>query len=295
MKIAFWSNTSELCSVSSDLAAISVVCAIQYDCSIIAMENRLCHYGLGKAYNGGSRAELLDEVGTNYYDGCGMEGLLRKIYRGDYHPRTLKTYLKEIINQRLYYIPQSRAIHNEIFDYELEHCLHPLFELMEAQCDLCFIDTASNNNLSSKIILEEADLIVVNLSGKPSLIDDFFLNYSSLISKSIFILDHSYSQIRQKPRSLGITNVAEGTSFKELRQISKFYHVPLDHLFTIPENEAYQNNYQLGYVHEFISRNLSCTRENPNYHFICSISKIADTIMQRYRNKQRDLDTCGRL
>jgi hypothetical protein len=279
MKAAFWSNANDFCTVSANLAAISVASAIRYPYSIITMENRLCRHNLGKAFNGGTRANLLDDVGTNYYDGSGIEGLLRKIYREEIRPGILKSYLKEIINKHLYYIPQSRVIHNEIFDYELDHCIQPLFRMLEESADLCFIDTASNNNLSTKIILEEADLIVVNLCQKSSVLEDFFLNYSSLISKAVFIIsqyDHH--------------------SLYSVRQISKQYNVPIENMIPIPYNERYDNAYHGGYVHEFISRNIGCIKENPNFTYIQAVKKASHIIMKRTEllAKQKEILLCGR-
>jgi hypothetical protein len=279
VKVSFWSNANEMCTVSANLAAISVACAIRSSYSIISMENHLCSHNLGKAYNGGARANILDDAGTNYYDGSGFEGLLRKIYRGDSHSGILKSYITEIINQHLYYIPQSRILHNEIFDYELDHCIEPLFRMIEENTDLCFIDTASHNNLSTKIILEESDLIVINLCQKSSILDDFFLNYSSLISKAIFIISHYNHH-----------------SLYTLRQISNQYNIPAEIIIPFPDNERYENAYLNGYVHEFISRNINCDKECQNYLFAQAVKKASHIILRKMEvlAKQKEIFLCGR-
>lgn len=279
MKVAFWSNANELCSVSANLAAVSVASAIRYPYSIITMENRLCAHNLGRAYNGGTRACVLDEVGTNYYDGSGMEGLLRKIYRGDARSTVLRSYLKEIIHKHLYYIPQSRILLSEIFDYELDHCMEHLFHMIDDNAELCFIDTASNNNLSTKLILNESDLIVVNLCQKSSVLDDFFLHYSALLSKSIFIISN------YNPHSI-----------YTIKQITRLYQVPTENLIPIPVNERYQDAYLSGRVYEYISRNMSCSKENPNFYFIQSVKKASLTVIKKIEQmrKQREVQLCPR-
>lgn len=264
MKIAFWSNSNEICGVSANLAAISVISAIRYSYSIITMENRLSQHNLGRAYNGGAYAGALDEAGANYYDGSGIEGLLRKMYRGDIRPGSLTACLKEIIHRRLYYIPQSRVIHNEIFDYELNHCIRPLFQMIEESSDLCFIDTASNHNLSTQIILEEAELIVVNLCQKSSILEDFFLNHSSLISKAVFIISNY-----------------EHHSLYPVRQIAKLLHIPAEQIIPIPYNERYRAAYQGGYVYEYISRNFGCARDSSDFMFIQAVKRASHLIMKK--------------
>ncbi len=277
MKIAFWSNVREWSSVSPNLAAISVAIAIRYPYSIITLENHLCNHGLGKAYNDRTRAALLADAGTNYYDGFGMEGLLRKIYRREYHIGTLQSHLKEIIKDRLYYIPQSRVILNDLFDYEFEHCINPLFYLLDNNADVCFIDTACNS-LSTKNILEESDLIVINLCQKASIIEDFFQRYSSLIPKAVFLI-----------------NDYDPHHILNYKQISKQYGVPSENVIGMPSSERYRDAYLGGYVHQFISRNLHCQKEDPDYMFMQTVKKAAVTIIRKVEinTKQKEIHSCG--
>lgn len=264
MKIAFWSNSPEECRVSPNLAAISVASVIRYPYSIITMENRLSSKNLGKAFYGNSRECILYEAGANYYDGKGLEGLVRKIYRGDMNNDMLKTYLKEIISEHLYYIPQSGVIHNEIFDYELSYCIQPLLEIIEEYADICLIDTVGCQLLSTKAILEEADLIVVNLCQKQSILENFFLNYSSVIPKAIIIISNY-----------------EFNSRLNYRKIAKMYELPPEDLTVIPDNVSYDNAYKNGVIVEFLSRNYSCSRESDNYLFMQAVKKAAYMIIKK--------------
>ncbi len=279
MKVAFWSNASELCSVSQNLAAISVASVNRFPYSIIAMENRLQSHNLGKAYHSREKYNTHDSVGTNYYDGNGIEGLLRKIYRGEYHPDILKSYLNEIIRKHLYYIPQSRIIHSEIFDYEFDHCIYSLFQMTNQCADICFIDTASNNSLSTKIILEEADLIVINLCQKKNVLEDFFQNFVSLIPKAVFIISN------YDPKAVNSSQIL----FRE-------YHIPRENIIAIPFNELYHIAYESGNVLDFIHCNYSCNMDNPNYPFIQSIKKATYIIIRKLEQitRQRVFNPCGK-
>lgn len=277
MKIAFWSNISEKCNVSANMAAISIASIIRYPYSMVLLENQLNKNNLGKAFNGVSQINLYNEVGTNYYDGGGMEGLLRKIYRGNYNSSTLKSHLIEIINQHLYYIPQSRTIPNDIFDYEFDHCYLTLLHMIEDNADICMIDTASNNNLSTKTILEEADLIVVNLCQNQFVLEDFFTNYSSIIPKAVFLIsDYDYHD------------------YLNSKRLSRLYQIPWEDILVIPSNISYQDAYVNGSVVEFIYRYYSCLKENPNFVFLYSIKKAAYFIIKKAEQvvKQKEFSAC---
>jgi len=277
VKIAFWSNSPQECKVSSNLAAICVASVIRYPYSIIAMENRLSSDNLGKAFLGTGRECVLYEAGTNYYDGRGLEGLVRKIYRGDCDNEILKSYLKEIINGHLYYIPQSGVIHNEIFDYELNECIQPLFAMLEKRADICIANASCSQILSTKSILEEADLIVVNLCQKQSVLENFFLNYSSIIPKSIFIIS-SY----------------ELNSRLNYKRIAQMYELELDCITVIPDNVLYDLAYNSGHTIEFLYRNYSCPKESGNYYFIQAIKKAAYLMVKKAAElcKNRESTAC---
>lgn len=263
MKIAFWSNSYEKSGVSSNLAAISAASVIRYPYSVAVVENHLSYHNLGWAFLGRNHAYDFRESAINYYEGGGIEGLLRKIYRGYTDSGILIPYLKEIIPKHLYYIPQGGVIHSELFDYEFTHNAAELFQLLEEKADLCFIDT-THNILSSKTILEEADLIVVNLCQNIIYLEDFFENYSSLISKSIFLINNYSNQ-----------------SILNCRKISTLYDVPKENIIPIPYNDLFQDAYTRGSVVEFMTGNFMCSKENSNYPFIQAVRKAAGTIMKR--------------
>lgn len=264
MKIAFWSNAHEQANVSHNLAAVSVACVIRYPYTVAVMENHLRKDNLGWAYYGCNKSCLLHDVGVNYYEGGGIEGLLRKIYRGNHDQAILKSYLKDIIQDHLYYIPQSGIINSALFDYEFNLNSAILFSMLEEAVDIYFIDTASFNSLSSKSILEDSDLIVVNLCQSKKYIDDFFHNYSSLIPKSVFILG-SYSF----------------HSMYTCKRIAHNYGLLPDNITPIPENELFDEACVQGRAVEFITRNYMCVKDNPNNIFIQSIKRATAMIMRR--------------
>jgi hypothetical protein len=302
LKIAFWSNCGEKCNVSSNLAAISVASVIRYPYSVVLVENRLNNHNLGKAFTGNSIRRLREDASTNYYDGDGIEGLLRKIYRNngciaaDHNIvvnssiatngsiatnnriikndsyAVLRPYLKEIINRHLYYIPQGHILHNEIFEYEFNHCFQPLLQLLKGNFNICMLHAASQKNLSTKTILQEADLIVVNLNQNKYYLEDFFDNYSSMIPKAVFIISNYDSE-----------------ALLSRARISWEYRIPLENILAIPDNVSYQNAYHCSSVIEFIYHNYSCPKTNPNYTFIQAIKKAAFQIIKRAEASAREL------
>ncbi len=262
MKIAFWSNSYEQSLVSYNLAAVSIASVMRFPYRVTVLENHLYKDNLGHAFLGAGRMPFLREVGTNYYEGGGIEGLLRIIYRGESNPTVLGNYQKEIIPNHLFYLPQSGYIHNEVFDYEFNLNLNPLFRMLSVS-DLSYIGTAPMN-LNSKTILEAADLIVVNLCQNQNFLEDFIQSYSSLIPKAVFLIGN-YSNRNILSR----------------RRISELCEVPLEDITPIPWNQDFQEACSRGRAVEFITGNYRCTSDNPNYSFIQSIRRAAGMIIKR--------------
>lgn len=279
MKVAFWSNARQ-CGVTSNLAALSIASVIRFPYKILALENHLCPNNLGCAYLGRGKADMVAEVGTNYYEGGGSEGLIRRIYRSTKSNYNLEPYLNEIIDNHLYYMPQGQVIHSDLFDYEFNQTIEPFFNLVDNFSDITFIDTASSNSLSTKTIIEEADLIVVNLCQDKRILEDFFDGYSSHISKAIILIS-KYSS----------------NSLLSIKRISKTYDFPMERILPIPYNEIFESTFTRGRVVEFIRSHYDCGRDNSNHFFIQSLKKAAYMIVKEAelthaKNDKELLESC---
>ncbi|CRZ33725.1 hypothetical protein DFR55_12217 [Herbinix hemicellulosilytica] len=263
MNIAFWSNAYDKSWAFLNFAGVSIASVMRYPYRITLLENYLDKTNLGKAF-------FLDNISYNrdgivsFYEGKGIEGLLRRIYRGDKDPSLLKYYRRAVIPKHLYYIPQNGVINSNLFDYELYHNFHDLNRIIQCNTDLCFINVNQQNHLSSKIILQLADLVVINLYQDSDYLRNFFSNYSSLISKAVFIVGN-YSM--KSPLSC--------------KRIAKLYEIPLEDIAPIPYNENFHIACKQGSAIEFINSNYFCDKESPNYLFIHGIRKAAYIILQK--------------
>lgn len=293
MKVAFWSNEFEKTYAFLNFVAISITCAMSSSNTITMFENYLGRDNFGKAYipNYDNIHVRLGRSGlyhdkmhikpewTELYEGGGMEGLLRRFYRGEYSPDILRAYLKEVIPYHLYYIPQNRVINNELFDYELYNNLNELFKIIDISSDMCFIHTLQQNHLSSNAILQEADLIVINLLQNSEYLEYFFKNYYSLIPKSVFIIGN-YS----------------AKSILSCKRISKLYDIPLENISPIPYNEDFYVACNYMGAKEFINNNYYCPRDSAHYLFIYGIRRAAHMIAKKYSETlhlaNREMESC---
>lgn len=264
MKVAFWSNGNQSSGVTSNLACISIVSAYQYSYKAIIFEN---HHQKNKLedflfYNRDPRIRKL------YYSSYtkGIANLYKEHRNGEYRMPTfkdknIKDESLEILRDSLYYLPTDYYSNEFTYEFNLYQSIKVILDELEEFADITFIDT-SNNNLSSKVILEEADLIVVNLTQNLSLIEHFFENYSSILYKCVFLISSYHKQ-----------------SNLNLKKISKLTLIDKSQMTAIPFNIEYQEALHNGTVVEFIARNYKCDRTNPNYVFVNQVKKAVHMIV----------------
>lgn len=278
MKIAFWGNAKGKCGVTSNLACISIASSIKYAYKTVLIEN---HDQINKLENVlmYNRGNYHMRESDNLFHKIGMNHILNQLAAETFNtdkmsnqPLMLKEkehwMIKEasleILDNSLYYIPTNNTINRETFDYNLYGNINNILKALESFADITFIDTSNHNSLSSKIILDEVDLVVVNLIQNSYLITNFFENYSSILSKCVFLIS-SY----------------RNNSNLSIHKISKTHLISKSNIATIPYNVEYQEAVSQGTVIEFLSRNYSCKKNDPNYPFVHEVKKAVNMIFKQ--------------
>lgn len=188
-------------------------------------------------------------------------------YINEYCDNLFREASFEILINSLYYIPIGNHFNEFIFDYILNDYIMNVLQASEKFAGYTLIDTSNTNYLSSKIILDEADLVMVNLSQDQELIDRFFRDYSSLLSKSIILLN-------------GLNN----DSCNSYRILQK-YSFNMNKVIRIPCNQDYRQAVEHGTIVEFMTRNYECREDNPNYSFIMGVKQAVYAIQNELSNE----------
>lgn len=247
MKIAFWSNDRDA-GVTANLAAISVVGLHECQRKTLLLENHYSSNNLAK-YLIPSRMEFLKEVEVYYLGHGTRDCLVQQLERGTKKKRAELSTI-ELINGSLFYLPQNR-LQEDFFDYEFQWNQLPLINQFEEKGHFIFIDTKVNNSMSSKTIIDEADLVVVNMRQETRPFSEFFHDYSSLLHKTFFIVSDYRSN-----RDVTISHIQKRFGISSNR-IAKILH-----------NIEFESALYEGRVIEFINRNLRCNNSDPNFEFI---------------------------
>lgn len=265
MKIAFWSNVRGKNGVTSNLACVSVMGALMEKQKALVLENHYNMNNMEQALLGRPKVPYVKEE-SYFYNQVGMDSLIKRIHSNMADENTVRASSIPLLDDSIYYIPQNYITNKEFFEYEFNQVLHPLFQVLEQFSKIIYVDTAGSAHLSSKVILNEADLVVVNLSQNPAVLSDFFKNYSALQEKAVYL----------------IGNYNSDSKFN-LRNIIRKYHIDRTKIGVIPYNVEFADAISEGAVIRFLLRNFDCDRQDVNYDFIREVKKSARIIHQHTR------------
>lgn len=262
MKVSFWSPVRHSAGVTTNAACISALSALEKRGKSILLENHYSVRSLADILMEPEETEYLREKGA-YYDRSGMEYLLKKLYSGEKGRHLVNQVLTPLLFSSMNYLPQSRIVNKEVFDYEFELVHEELFYTLEKMADFVFVDTESNQNLSSNLILNDADLIVVNLTQNPAEIQFFFENYSSLKEKAVYLIGNYCPELAW--------NVSK---------IAKEFHISYSKIGVIPMNLELQFALSQGRLLNFLNLNYYKPSGKENTYFI-RYAKRAEAMVLR--------------
>lgn len=239
MKIAFWSNVRGQCGTTLHLICMAAIQAMFDKKRVVLLENHdhltsieSCLVNKGSPY-------YVKEYEYGYKD-YGLEGLMRKMDNSDpgMDERCIRQCAIAFIQDRLFYLPHGYLKNRDLLDYQFNKNLSNLFTGLEKYFDSVYIDTFAAESLSTKAILEKADLVVVNLNQNNNVLNNFFNNFSALRDKAIFLLGN-YHSCRQN----------------NIKEIKRKYQIADGRIFAIPFCMEAAEAESDGSITNFIGRN----------------------------------------
>lgn len=217
MIAAFWSNVGKKAGVTTNLACIGAYYAARYRKKLTVFENHLSapSCGLRDAFLPRQETWSMVQEEPYYYDSHGI-GQMMKLLRAGYELEFIEDVAIPLMDGRLNYLPLSENMCGALYEYELNRVIDMLLRKLDARSDLVMVDTQSAGNLTTKVILERADVVVVNLLQDPECVEDFFRRYGELAEKSLFLFGHY-----------------DGERVYNRVNLSRMYGIPEERLMTI--------------------------------------------------------------
>ncbi len=271
MKVAFWSNARGKSCVTSNLACISVLSAISRpEERAIIFENHQNLINIGNVlFNQKSESEVRE---TEIY---GMEKGVKKILNLVEQGVTLSqervaSLSQEYLGNRLFYLPMDQGGNPDLFEYQMDRIAVKAMKNLEGCSDFVFVDTSANSLSSSRKILQQADMVVVNLNQNKQMISHFFRNYSQMQEKAFYL----------------IGNYDDNSELSKA-YLTRKYGIPGSHIGTIPHNVQFSDAVSEGKVIPFLLRDYRCQEENRNFSFIQTAKEAVTLFHNRLKQCEK--------
>lgn len=263
MLVAFWSSAEIRAGVTTNAALISHFYAQRYKGKVALFENHVPgKYGLDDILIGKKHLSFLFEEpiyynrnsNINYYYGLMKAGL---------PVDGLSDAALQMVDGKLHYFPQFSSNHN-LFDYEMNKIIDRLLDELDARYDVVFSDLKRLHTMTTKKIIERANLVFINVPQEESDLESILREYSIDRNKVCFIIS------RYKK---------EGN-----RDFNEFIsHIEIDNetVYYIPYCEALAVTCKNGNLSSFLSKNLWSVRGEKSYELISQLRKLTTLIKTR--------------
>lgn len=255
--IAFWSNVHGQSKTTSNMIALASSIALEENYSSILTQT---HFDLNKldAYLIGSR-----EYSQEVFIDVGIDGLVRSMKLATLDKDVIHNYSIPLIKNKLSLLPGTTSDNRDIYMESMKQSIRKMLGEMNKHYDFVFVDLNSGLDEISKLVIEQADIVVVNLCQNRAVLDDYFQN-KCINKKDMLYFFGSYD----KNSSYNIRNLK--LMYRQLKKSSTC---------VIPYCTGYMDAESKGLAINFIKENIDNPSEN-NRYFIDNLKLASQKLIK---------------
>jgi len=236
----------------------------EMDYRSIVFENHQNFINLGNLFFSHNSENFLSEERV-YGVRRGMGEVLRAVEEGQvYSGETIFQNARECLGDRLLYLPNPPGINSDVLEYQMDRNCHKVLGYLERFGHLVFVDTTAAPVRSSRKILQEADLIVVNLIQNETMLDQFFRNYRAIREKAFYLVGN-YDE--------------ESTLTREY--IGQHYGIPLNQIGVIPRDSSFLDAVSAGEIVSFLERGMAGESDLMHEDFFACLRETMDLFQEK--------------
>ena len=274
--ITFWSNEKNETAQTLSMAAVATYMAIEHNYKILILSTKYqdktleeCFWDLSK-----SKALIREITGNKKVSlDSGIDGLIKIIASNKTSPEIVTNYTRIVFKDRLDVLFSTEESKTEEEYMGVKKIYPEIIKTANQYYDLVFVDL--NKGLDeeyNKEILEMSDVIMVNLTQRLRLINDF----AKLREEEEFL---------KKRNIMLLLGRYDKFSKYSVKNIARFYHMkkePLD----VPYNTLFFEACSEGKIADFFLRMHNLDKADRNAVFIKEVKKIAESIIYKLQELQ---------
>lgn len=262
MKIVFWAPVHGQTRQSSNLLALALYMALEQRRRLLITQTQFRMNDLEDAIVGRAGAK---EIRERFYQNMGIDSLIRCIKRKMPQKDDVENCCVQVLsNAELMLLPGSQVGNYEVYYKTFCETIVPVFRETEKYFDAVLIDTNPGMNQINHQLLEEADLVVVNLSQNIGVLDLYFNNIpKELERKKVFYMLGSY--------------LADSCYNLENLRL-RYRRLKKNNSGVIPVNVGFMDAISGGRMQDYFETNLECVRGDTNYIFMREVIRAVERL-----------------
>lgn len=254
MKLVFCNQYGGQTGTTANLACIASYYGLHKEDTVVMMQTMYDKNHLDEAFFQGNRESV--EFGD-----CGIDTLTRMIKSERINKEIIYSCLMELLPKHLYLLPGTLWCNVDLYRNVITPALTYCMNAINQQFAFSFIDLGTITSNKSSRILEQADVIVMNLSQNQKVIHESIL---SLHSSHVFYLIGNYDPY----------------SKYNIQYIHRIYHIPMNQIGIIPYNSMFRDAYSDGEVIKYLCQIEGATKQEINHEFFKQVKQTAEKLYE---------------
>lgn len=260
MIVAFGSMEKEDAQAIHNMIAVALAITVLHRKKVVLIESGFGGRGVEEAVVG--RTQNMIREPFPYMEGVGMDYLIKRSRYDFLSPRTVQGGVVRVTDT-LSYVPGVIRSNRSIYEDEFGRECHNILKQLNKVTDFVFIDCGMVPENLRKMIVDKADLVVLNMLQSGHVLDEFF-SLQPLCSGKLLYCVGNY--IREEPYNV--------------KNIQRLYRIEEQQIGVIPYNVEFLSSLKKGKAVSFFSSYPVRTRSYRNRDFFDEIFKMADRIMR---------------
>lgn len=168
MVVAFYSPMHGQAGTTSNMLSIALLLTLKFNKKICLMEGHFKKNALESML-----IKRPNEDEFSYFEDFGIDLMIRGNVLSQSKEERLLNSSFSFLNNQIHLLPGTRQVNQEIFEESIQPHIIEIIEIADQCHDMVFIDMNASKDRWTNQILKRADLIVVNISQNPWLIQQF--------------------------------------------------------------------------------------------------------------------------
>lgn len=195
MVIAFWSPVSGKAGTTNNLFATSARMALKEKQKVLMINGQFEKRDLESAI-----LPITEEM--DLLNSIGIDCLIRNCKMRKVTNSTIRTAALAYYNEYLHVITGTTKENRELYEDEMLELFPLIIRDANPLYDFITIDVPSGVNKISKMMLDLAELVVINLPQNKNIIEEYFRDHKQLDKKTIYIIGNYSNKSKYNRKNL---------------------------------------------------------------------------------------------